>query len=90
MCIKSASAWWAKNNKGTSENACDGLWIVSIPGDMQSFGYHAFDTGNRHLTLFVEKGSAAERYAIQNGFKYVASDADNAGAAAVSNAFLAH
>ena len=66
---------------------CDGLWFVNIPASVKSFGKDIFDTDNKHLTLYVEKGSAAENYAIQNGLKYI--NPEYTEAAHFSNAVLA-
>lgn len=49
---------------------CSGLWLVGIPPTVTSIGSNAFDSGNTHLTLWVQKDSPAEEYAIQNGLKY--------------------
>ncbi len=48
---------------------CSGLWVVQIPASVTKIGDNAFDSGNRHLTLAVEKGSAADQYAKANGIK---------------------
>ncbi len=47
---------------------CNGLRFVRIPSGCQSIGANAFDSD---VILFVEWGSEAMEYAIQNGYTYV-------------------
>ena len=53
---------------------CDGLWIVTIPPSVVSFGDNCFDKANPHLTLGVAENSEALEYAQANGFKYTLLD----------------
>lgn len=48
---------------------CKKLKKLRIPGSVKSISKNAFD-GCKNLTLYVKKGSYAERYAKKNGMKY--------------------
>ena len=60
---------------------CEGLTNITIPDSVTSIDYHAFgyyyDSGDRktkkidNFTIYGSKGSAAEAYANENGFKFI-------------------
>ncbi|MEI6131456.1 MAG: Ig-like domain-containing protein [Bacillota bacterium] len=50
-------------------NTCNNLRFVYIPQNVTSIGYNSF-TNCENLMLYLEEGSAAETYAIDNGLSY--------------------
>ena len=50
---------------------CGSLWSVRVPATVRTIDSFAFDRANSHLTLLVDEGSQAERYAMLNGIRYL-------------------
>ena len=49
---------------------CTNLKSIVIPESVLEIGADLFKDGNSELTIFGRKGSAAERWAADNGFAF--------------------